>query len=132
MKGKPTHKGFYMIYAVFLIVSVGIVCTFFLRHSFNLSHSQSNIHAKIQLNLYAKSLKSMLILCIQEKDLSTCAHQEFFFESNYHFYTTLTALDSQNMLLDISGEVTHPASTNKLRITRRYILVDSINSPALP
>lgn len=132
MKGRATRKGFYMIYAVFLIVSVGIVCTFFLRHSFNLSHSQSNIHAKIQLNLYTQSLKSMLILCIKERDITTCAHQEFIFESNYHFYTALTALDSQNILLDISGEVTHPASTNKLRITRRYILLDSIKTPDAP
>ena len=117
------RKGFYMIYAVFLIVSVGIICTFYMRNSFNLSHSQSNIHAKIQLNLYTQSLKSMIIMCLQQRDLPTCDYQEFLFAPHYHFSTALTPLDAQNILLDISGEVTHPSSTNKLRITRRYILL---------
>lgn len=117
------RKGFYMIYAILIIVSVGIVCTFYLRQSYHRSHTHAHIHAKTQLYLYARSLKDIVILCLKEKDIPTCRTQEFSFPQDYHFRTALTSLDSHTLLLDIHGSILHPSSSNTLRITKRYVLL---------
>ncbi|MCX2717163.1 hypothetical protein OQH61_05370 [Helicobacter sp. MIT 21-1697] len=112
-----------MIYAILIIVSVGIVCTFYLRQSYHRSHTHAHLHAKAQLYLYARSLKDMVIFCLKERDIPTCQIQEFSFPHNYHFRTTLTSLDSHTLLLDIHGSILHPSSSNILRITKRYVLL---------
>lgn len=114
--------GFFMFYAVFFIVSVGIVCTFYLRNAYSITHTQSIIHAKIQLELYAQSLKSIALLCLKQKNFATCQSQSFTFPPNYHFQSHLTQLDSYIILLDIHGFIQHPASTNTFRTHKRLIL----------
>lgn len=118
------RKGFYVLYAVFFIVSVGMICTFYLRNSYSTEGVKSSIHAKIQLELYAQSLKSMVLLCLKTRDFATCEHQGFVFPPNYHFQSDLTRLNPHIILLDIHGFIKHPASTNTFRTSKRFVLTD--------
>ncbi|TLD97242.1 hypothetical protein LS71_000310 [Helicobacter jaachi] len=117
------RNGFYIIYAVLFIVSMGIACAFYVRESHHRSFTHASLHAKVQLHLYARSLKEMNILCLKARDFHTCERQAFLFPNGYHFRTALTSLTANTILLDIHGNVTHPSSTNITRITKRYILI---------
>ncbi|WP_300450083.1 hypothetical protein V3I05_04750 [Helicobacter mastomyrinus] len=115
--------GFYIIYAILLIVSIGLASTFYLHQSYHRSYTHSTLHAKTQLQLYACSLKDMVILCLKKHDMPTCQIQEFTFPQGYHFRANLTHLDMQTILLDIHGSILHPSTTNILRISKRYIVL---------
>ena len=120
--GYSRHSGFYMLYAVLFIVSIGLACVFYLQQHYHKSFALSQVYAKTQLQLHARSVKQMALMCLRQKDIAQCDRQEFIF-SHYHFYAHLTPLNSGTILLDIHGKVTHPASNNLVRITRRYVLV---------
>lgn len=123
MKKEPKIRdGFYIVYAVLFILSIGLACTFYLNQSYHRSHTHSTLHGKMQLQLYARSLADMLTLCLKEQDAKICQKQEFSLPQGYHFRTTLTELNSQTFLLDIHGSIVQPSSNNTLRITKRYIL----------
>lgn len=117
-----THNGFYMIYAVLFVVSVGIACAFYLHSSYSHTQIDAYTHAKITLNLYARSFKSMVLLCLKQKDIATCQHQSLNFPPNYRFRANLSEIDSGVLLLDIHGFVFHPASRNIMRVNKRYVL----------
>lgn len=121
------RRGFYILYAVFFIVSVGMICTFYLRNSYETENTTSSIHAKIQLELYAQSLKSMVLLCLKKRDFATCKHQNFVFPPNYHFQSNLTRLNPHIVFLDIHGFTKHPASTNTFRTSKRFVLSTAQN-----
>lgn len=117
------RKGFYVVYAVLFIFSIGLACTFYIQQSYHSSHTHSTLHAKVQLQLYARSIKQMAILCLENKDFQACQMQEFTFPQGYHFRAILSKAYSQAFFLDIHGSVTNPASNNISRITKRYILL---------
>lgn len=121
------RKGFYILYAVFFIVSVGMICAFYLRNSYETENTKSSIHAKIQLELYAQSLKSMVLFCLKIRDFTTCEHQSFVFPPDYHFQSNLTRLNPHITLLDIHGFTKHPATTNIFRTSKRFILTTAQN-----
>lgn len=116
------RSGFYMLYAVLFIVSIGLACAFYAQQSLYSSHTFSSIHARFQLQLYARSVKEMSLLCLKQKDIAQCQNQEIHF-SSYHFRAHLTQLAEGNILLDIHGYVIHPSSNNLVRITKRYVLM---------
>lgn len=132
-----THKrhspkmrgGFYLVYAILFILSIGLACGFYLNQSYQRSYTHNTLHAKVQLQLYARSLKNMIMLCLREREFGSCQNQEFYLPQNYHFRTALTKLDTQSILLDIHGSILHPSSSNTLRVTKRYIVFIPTNSP---
>ncbi|RDU60355.1 hypothetical protein CQA63_03520 [Helicobacter marmotae] len=113
-----------MIYAILFILSIGLACSFYLHQSYQRSYTHSALHAKVQLHLYARSLKNMLKLCLQTYDFNTCQMQTFSFPNDYHFRAALTELNSQVILLDIHGHILHPTNNNTFRITKRYVLLN--------
>jgi len=120
------HKmrgGFYIVYAVLFILSLGLACAFYLSQSHHRSYTHSTLHAKIQLQLYTRSLANMLTLCLKERDFNSCKRQEFVFPQDYRFRTTLTEIAPQTFLLDIHGKVLHPSNANTLRVSKRYVLL---------
>lgn len=120
---RKRRGGFYMIYAVLLIVSIGFACMFYLYQSHHRSHTHASLHAKVQLQLYAQSLKKMVLLCLEQRDIHTCENQTFIFPPDYRFHTTLTILSNDTLLLDIYGYIAHPANGNITRLSKRYILL---------
>ena len=97
-----THKrhspkmrgGFYLVYAILFILSIGLACGFYLNQSYQRSYTHNTLHAKVQLQLYARSLKNMIMLCLRERDFGSCQNQEFNFPQ-----TILSALPSPNLIL---------------------------------
>ena len=117
------RAGFYMIYAVLFVLSVGLACAFYVNQHYHSSQAHAQIHANAQLQLYARSIKDMMKLCLAQKGFSSCKAQEFYLPVDYHFRAFVSELDSHIYLLDIHGSVRHPSSGNDSRITRRYVLL---------
>lgn len=117
------QKGFSLIYAILLFVSLSMVFGFFVQNSQIGVQTHSLLHSKVQLELYAHTAQSMFMLCLRKHNIQTCNHQNFTFPHNYQFYIEATQFGMRSLILDISGSVTHPSSGNISRITRRSIVL---------
>lgn len=116
------RKAFYAIYAICFFVVVGITSAMILHFRQSSMGADSNIHAKIQLDLYVKSVKSAMLLCLRKKDLSACQTQTFLF-SPYIINAILSPIHNNAILLDIHAQVQIPSSKNTLRKQARYIII---------
>ena len=119
---KPHARGgFYIIYAVLFVLSLGLACAFYLQQGYRRSSTLGHTHAKAQLELYAKSVREAVALCLETHGFDTCQIQRFSFAQGYELRASLTRYSPHIILLDIHASVLHPSSTNILRLSRRYV-----------
>lgn len=121
-KGKKSmRKAFCSYYAVFMLAFVSMCIGSIIALSPNapLSH----IHAYTQLQLYAKSMYEMQILCLQSFDYARCQHQEFSPHSHYHIQSQLTPFGDSLLLLDVSAQVHNPITSMRQNVLNRHIIL---------
>lgn len=120
---KRLRAGFYVPYAVLFMLSIALACGVVLNAKYGISQAEAQLHAKAQLELYARSIKQSIMLCVEKKGIDVCKEQVFNLPNGYYFQSNLTAINDNITLLDIYGAITNPASTNLSRISRRYVLL---------
>ncbi len=117
----PQTRAFSTLYSVFLFIFITLTLSYLF--AFSPIAPKSHIHAKTQLELYAKSMQNLATKCLQTLGLNECRLLEVQFEKGYFFTARVSPLEDSLYMLDISGFLKNPVSTNTQRITKRQILL---------
>lgn len=117
----PQKHAFSTLYSVFLFIFITLALSYLF--AFSPLAPKAHIHAKTQLELYAKSMQNLALKCLQTLGLDECRLLEVQFEKSYVFTARINSLEDSLYMLDISGFVKNPVSANTQRITKRQILL---------
>ncbi|WP_394909688.1 hypothetical protein [uncultured Helicobacter sp.] len=115
------REAFCSLYAVFMLAFVAMCVGFIIALSPNAPFS--HIYAYTQLQLYAKSMYEMQIMCLKSFDYRHCQHQEFTPNSQYHIQSHLTPFGDSLLLLDVSAQVHNPITSMQQNVLNRHIIL---------
>lgn len=115
------RRAFCSFYAVFLLAFVAMCIGSIIALSPNAT--LAHIHAYTQLQLYAKSMYEMHILCLKSFGSAQCAHQEFTQNAQYHIQSHLTPFGDSLWLLDVSAQVQNPLTSMRQNVLNRHIVI---------
>ena len=120
MGKSKVENGFVGFYAVFMLIFV----VMFLEYIFILSPIAplSHIHAKTQLEVYAKNAYDFRLVCLRDLGVGECGLLEMEFEKGYKVSVRLHAIEDSLYLLDITSSVKNPVTSNTQRVVRRHVL----------
>lgn len=131
-KKSHLHKAFVSLYAMLLSLSISLVALHTVRFVAIKKEITLGLYFQKQSQLYAKSLKDIVIQCLKNHNLSLCEQDRVQFDPYFHgqYHITQEKIHDNThpnyqqkvLLLDISIYSQTLLSTHPLQYARRYVL----------